>query len=231
MSEEAAESDQETTTEPTEEPLFEALDTSVESVPPEDALSDEVLAAVEEADVRTIARVLEGLVSDREALTEEVDDLEERIQRVQADFQNYKKRTERRREAEQARATADLVDRLLPVRDNLARALEQDADADIRGGVEATLRELDQVLDEEGVEQIAPDVGDTVDPQRHEVVHREDDAGEAVASVFRPGYEMADTVIRPAQITVGTAKGGADDGATTSEGATDTDGDADTGAR
>lgn len=146
---------------------------------------------------------LAAVVKERDRLDEEVDELTERVQRVQADFENYKKRAERQQEEMKARATEDLVERLLEVRDNLARALEQDEDTDLRDGVEATLREFDRVLEEEGVERIDPGTGEPVDPRRHEVLHRESDDAETIASVFRPGYEMAEKVLRPAQVTVG----------------------------
>lgn len=170
----------------------------------------ETVAWVSETDPEAVARELgtlrtevETLTDERESLAEKVETLEERIQRVQADFQNYKKRMERRRQEEQARATQELVERLLPVRDNLSRALSQDEDSDIRDGVEATLGALDDVLQAEGVEVIEPSPGDSVEPTRHEVVHREDEEADVVASIYRKGYEMADRVLRPAQVTVG----------------------------
>lgn len=192
--------------EPTEETGEESDPTESDEEP--DA---EIVEWISETDPKDVAREFETLTAERDSLEEEVEALEERVQRVQADFQNYKKRTERRREEQQARATQDLVERLLPVRDNLSRALDQDQDSDIRDGVEATLSAFDDILQSEGVEVIQPSPGDSVDPTRHEVVHREDEAGEVVASVYRRGYEMEDHVLRPAQVTVGEA------GATTEE--------------
>jgi len=166
------------------------------------AAHDEALAGDVEA-LRDRAADLEATVEDREA---ELEELTERLQRTQADFQNYKKRAEQRREDLKERATEDLVERLLDVRDNLARALEQDdADADdLRDGVSATLRSLDDVLEDEGVVQVDPEPGDDVDPHRHEVLMRvESDRPEGtVDEVYRPGYEMADAVLRTAQVTV-----------------------------
>jgi molecular chaperone GrpE len=140
---------------------------------------------------------------------EEVEDLESRLARKQADFQNYKQREQERLEDEKQRATEDLVTRLLDVRDNLARALDQDEDADIRGGVESTLRQLDTEFDRENVERIDPEPGEETDPQRHEVLMRVDsDQPEGtVADVHRPGYEMAGKVLRAAQVTVSEGDG------------------------
>ena len=135
---------------------------------------------------------------------EQIDELESTVKRTQADFQNYKQRTERQQEELRERATEDLVERLLDVRDNLSRALSQDADADIRPGVESTLEEFDRILDEENVTAIEPDAGDAVDPQRHEVMLRvdSDQPEDTIAELYRPGYEMGEKVLRPAQITV-----------------------------
>lgn len=188
----------------------EDTENGTESTESDEGPDSETVAWVSESDPADAARELEALqhevetlTAERDSLESEVETLEERVQRVQADFQNYKKRTERRREEEQARATQDLVERLLPVRDNLSRALDQDEDSGIRDGVEATLAAFDDVLRAEDVEVIEPSQGDRVDPTRHEVVHREDDEAETIASVYRRGYEMGDQVLRPAQVTVG----------------------------
>ena len=163
--------------------------------------ADAEQVATELAALRTKVASLESQLETREA---EADDLESRLKRTQADFQNYKKRMKKRREEEKQRATEDLVERLLDVRDNLKRALDQDADVDIRDGVEATLRQFDEELERENVAEIAPEPGEAVDPQRHEVLLRvESDQPEGtIDEVHRPGYEMGEKVIRTAQVTV-----------------------------
>ncbi len=184
------------------EPAFEPADIEVD-----DALVERVAETDAEALAREIATLqlrVAALESETGSLRSEVDDLESRLARKQADFQNYKQRQQRRLEQEKARATEDLVERLLDVRDNLQRALEQDEDADIRGGVESTLRGFDQELDREGVSRIEPEPGDATEPQRHEVLMRvaSDRPADTVAEVHRPGYEMGEKVLRPAQVTV-----------------------------
>ena len=171
------------------------------------------LASLRE-EVRERGEVVDEVEEEREVLEEERDDLESRLKRTQAEFQNYKRRQERRREEVRARATESLVERLLEVRDNLGRALEQDDDADIREGVEATFRQLDEVLRGEDVEPVEPDPGDDADPERHEVLLRVDsDQPEGtVDEVHRPGYEMAGKVLRPAQVTVSDGNGDHEDG-------------------
>lgn len=159
----------------------------------------ELGAAVENLEDR-IAE-LEAELADTE---ERADDLESKLKRKQADFQNYKKRAKKRQEEIKERATEDFLTRLVPVRDDLVRALDQDEGVDIRDGVESTLESFDQVLEAEGVTPIQPDAGDEVDPTRHQVMMRvESDQPEgSVVDVYRPGYEMAGTVIQEAQVTV-----------------------------
>jgi molecular chaperone GrpE len=159
----------------------------------------ELGAAVENLEDR-IAE-LEAELADAE---ERADDLESKLKRKQADFQNYKKRAKRRQEEIKERATEDFLTRLVPVRDDLVRALDQEEGVDIRDGVESTLASFDQVLEEEGVTPIQPDAGDEVDPTRHQVMMRvESDQPEGtVVDVYRPGYEMEGAVIQEAQVTV-----------------------------
>ncbi len=178
---------------------------------------DEELAADLESVLEQADRRDEDLDSLEERLAErkaEVDDLESRLKRKQADFQNYKKRAEKRRKQVEARATEDLVSRLVGVRDDLQRAVEEGDDAEtLREGVEMTLGEFDRVLEEEGVSEIRPEPGSEVDPQRHEVMVRvESDQPEGtIEEVFAPGYEMGDKVIQSAQVTVSDGSGEGED--------------------
>ena len=175
--------------------------TDVEAVAEELADRDAGAVATEVADLRERVESLEADLAETAA---ERDDLEDRLKRKAAEFQNYKKRQEKQHEEVRERATEDLVEQLLEVRDNLDRALEQEEGADIREGVEATFRQLDEILAAESVEPIEPSPGAEVDPARHEVllnVESDQPAG-TVAEVHRPGYEMAEKVLRPAQVTV-----------------------------
>lgn len=146
---------------------------------------------------------LETRVAEAEA---ERDDLTARLKRKAADFENYKKRQQRQREQLEEAATERLVTRLLDVRDNLKRALDEEAeDVDsLREGVKLTLTEFDRVLDAEDVAEIDPTPGTAVDPERHEVmlqVDSEQPEGH-IAEVYQSGYEMGEKVLRPAQVTV-----------------------------
>lgn len=173
------------------------------------AAHDEELAAAVDERIRELERRVETLESDLEEKDEEVDDLVSRLKRKQADFQNFKKRQKKKREQLQERATEELVERLLPVRDNLLRALQQDDDADIRPGVQSTLEQFDDVLEAENVDPIEPDPGEEVDPQRHEVMLTvdSDEPEDTIAELYQPGYEMGERVLRAAQVTVSNGSG------------------------
>ena len=187
------------------------------------AAVDEAAAAEVEAIRRRVAELeadleaAEATIEDRGATIAgqeaTIEELESKVKRTRADFQNYKKRVKKREEELRARATEDLVKRLLDVRDNLVRAVEQDDDVEVRDGVEATLATFDRVLDAENLSAIEPESGQDVEPERHEVVHRteSDEPEGAIVEVFRPGYEMAGKVIRPAQVTVSEGESAADD--------------------
>lgn len=184
-----------------EEVEAEADDPRIDDLVARVAAHDEALAA----EVGELGERIDDAESELAERRSAVEELEERLQRERADFRNYKKRSEEREEQLKERATEDLVERLLDVRDNLVRALEQDEDVEIRDGVESTLATFDRVLESENVDAIEPDPGESVDPAVHEVVHRVPDAERepgTIESVYRPGYTLAGDVLRPAQVTV-----------------------------
>lgn len=165
--------------------------------------ADELVAQIAALDEELAVEVA-ALSDALEERDEQIDEITARLKRERADFQNYKKRVKEREDDIKARATEDLVERLLDVRDNLVRALSQDDDVDVRDGVEATLSTFDRILEEENVAAIEPNPGDEVDPERHEVVMRVDGnrSPDQIEDVYRPGYEVAGKVVRPAQVTV-----------------------------
>ncbi|SDJ48864.1 molecular chaperone GrpE [Halovenus aranensis] len=186
-------------------------DTDSTADPAEMVVDDDLVAELESMQTEQLARTVAVLRAEVDRLDTELadtraeaDDLESRLARKQADFQNYKKRQKKRLEEEKQRATEDFVTRLLDVRDNLERALEQDEDTDIRSGVESTLDQFDQQLERENVEPIEPEVGAETDPRRHEVLATiaSDQPEDTVAQVHRPGYVMGEKVLRPAQVAV-----------------------------
>lgn len=130
---------------------------------------------------------------------------EDRFLRLAAEYDNYRKRTTREKEAAWTDAKAQTVGAFLPVYDNLERALKQQtADAAYAKGVEMTMKGLQDVLTGLGVERI-PAEGEVFDPNVHNaVMHVEDEsAGEnTVVEVFQQGFRCGEKVIRFAMVKV-----------------------------
>jgi molecular chaperone GrpE len=150
-------------------------------------------------------------VDELDVLRSERDDLKDRLLRTLAESENVRKRAERdRREAEKY-GGSKIVRDLLPVYDNLRRALNSandadgDADKALIEGVELTLRELIKVLAKHGVSLIVPQVGDHFDPQDHEAMFEAPvpgtKAGE-ILQVMTEGFILHDRLVRPAQVGV-----------------------------
>ena len=125
--------------------------------------------------------------------------------RLAADYDNFRKRTTKEKEASYTNGKADAVAKLLPVYDNLERALNQQTeDAAYKKGVEMTMTELVKIFTALGVE-IFGNVGDTFDPNLHNaVMHCEDEnLGEnVIAMVFQKGFKIGDKVVRFAMVQV-----------------------------
>lgn len=125
--------------------------------------------------------------------------------RLAAEFDNFRKRTVKEKESSYSNGRADAVEKILPVYDNLSRALKQEtADAAFKKGVEMTMTELVKILSGLGVE-IFGEVGEEFDPNIHNaVMHIEDDTlGEnVICQVFQQGFKMGDKVIRFAMVQV-----------------------------
>ncbi|PSP95393.1 nucleotide exchange factor GrpE [Halobacteriales archaeon QS_4_62_28] len=211
-----ADADAPSGTEATDGATTDGQSTDGEAVELDDGVDEDLVQRVEESEPGDIANELaslqtrvDGLDGKLEEREEEIEELESKLKRKQADFQNYKKRMEKRREQEQQRATEDLVSKLLDVRDNLMRALDQDEDVDIRDGVESTLRQFDDVLAQENVDVIEPEPGTDVDPQHHQVLATvdSDQPDGTIDDVHRPGYVMAEKVLQEAQVTVSDGAG------------------------
>ena len=139
------------------------------------------------------------------------DEYYDRLLRTSAEFENYRRRVDRERRDVSELAAADLIRELLPLIDNLERALKAPAgEASVeafRRGVEIIHRQLVDVLVKRGVQVIDP-VGATFDPLLHEAVMRAEDAGRTdgeVIEVFSRGYKLGDRLLRPAMVKVATA--------------------------
>ena len=125
--------------------------------------------------------------------------------RLAAEYDNFRKRTLKEKEASYGNGKADAVAKILPVYDNLERALNQPTeDAAYKKGVELTMNELVKILTGLGVEIFgAP--GDTFDPNLHNaVMHTEDESlpENTIAQVFQKGFKIGEKVVRFAMVQV-----------------------------
>ena len=125
--------------------------------------------------------------------------------RVAAEFDNFRKRTVKEKEASYGNGKADAVAKMLPVYDNLERALNQPTeDAAYKKGVEMTMNELIKIFTSLGVE-IFGNVGDEFDPNLHNAVMHIDseELGEnTIAQVFQKGFKVGEKVVRFAMVQV-----------------------------
>lgn len=125
--------------------------------------------------------------------------------RLAAEYDNFRKRTQKEREALYTDIKAETVGKFLPVFDNLQRALAQEtADEAYKKGVEMTMNGLQTILDGLGVKTFGA-VGEAFDPQLHNaVMHKEDEnLGESViAEVFQTGFKVGEKVVRHAMVVV-----------------------------
>lgn len=130
---------------------------------------------------------------------------EDQYLRLAAEYDNYRRRTQKEKDAIWADAKGDTAAAFLPVYDNLERALKQDtADAAYKKGVEMTMNQLREVLSKLGIEEI-PALGQPFDPALHNaVMHVEDEAaGEnTIVEVFQQGFRAGEKVIRFAMVKV-----------------------------
>ena len=146
-----------------------------------------------------------------EALRAERDELRDKFMRVLADAENSRKRAERdRKEAEMYGGTR-LARDLLPVYDNLNRAIQaipeetRAASAALVEGVELTLRELTNVMTKHGITMISPAVGDLFDPQLHQAMFEAPLPGTKAGQIIQvatEGFMLFDRLLRPAQVGV-----------------------------
>ncbi|ODJ69811.1 nucleotide exchange factor GrpE [Brochothrix thermosphacta] len=168
--------------------------------------TNETEETINESEAETSEEVVEP--SELEVLTEKYDELETRYLRLQADFDNSR----RRQKIESASAakfrSQSLVEKLLPVLDNFERAMATElAGEDTKSfleGIEIVQRQLEAAMEAEGVEVIAT-VGEKFDPNVHQAVMQDDDKAfdsNVVTAELQKGYKLKDRVIRPAMVKV-----------------------------
>jgi molecular chaperone GrpE len=145
------------------------------------------------------------------ALAAERDEFRDRFMRALADAENTRKRAERDRREAESYGGSKLARDLLPVYDNLRRAIlvatdeQKAASAGLLEGVELTMRELISVFKKHGVEPIVPEIGDRFDPQNHQAMFEAPMPGTKagdIIQVMNEGFMLHDRLLRPAQVGV-----------------------------
>jgi len=178
------------------EPEVTTEDVVADPPPPVEAGED--AAAAVETDIEALDAL--DVLS---ATEKERDEYLDALRRLQADFENYKKRMVRQQTETLERAGEDLAAKLLPILDTIDLARQHGAGE----GVEQIAAALTDVLTKEGLERIDP-VGQPFDPNEHEAVSHEpgdgaeDGGGPVVANLMRAGYRWKGRLVRPAMVTV-----------------------------
>jgi molecular chaperone GrpE len=176
---------------------------------PEDQITDEPAEDITEDPMSLDELAAEG--DEIEALRAENAELKDAYVRALADAENTRKRADRDRREAETYGGSRLARDLLPVYDNLERALRQDGeeastfDKALLEGVELTMRELLKVFEKHGITPISPQLGDKFDPQAHEAMFEApvpNTASGDIIQVSATGFMLHDRLLRPAQVGV-----------------------------
>lgn len=145
-------------------------------------------------------------------LEQRVEDLENQLKRAVADYQNLEKRISEGRSELTSFVGGELIKRMLPVLDHLEQALtgisEEEKQSGWVKGVELAVKELNQVLAQEGLDEIP--AGGVFDPSLHEAVDTREGPDNTILEVVRKGYNLNGKVLRPVQVVVGQRHSGAE---------------------
>ena len=161
--------------------------------------------------------MITALQGENAALVAERDEMRERMMRALAEAENSRKRAEKDRRDAQLYGGSRIARDMLPVYDNLARALDaatEETRAAATGlveGIELTLRELTNILNKHGVERISPAVGDMFDPHVHQAMFEAPVPGTKagqIIQVMADGFMLHDQLLRPAQVGVSSTPAG-----------------------
>ena len=191
-----------------EEPLVGEVVNETEVEEEEVVVGEEVANGEEEDDGTETLTDENGLELAAELIerTKERDEYKDQALRLRAEFDNYRKRMARESSQMRKTATKTLVEKLLPVMDNLQRALEHvdDKSGNLAEGVEMVLKQFSDAFQAQGVEVI-PALGESFDPNLHEALSQlpsDEYASGVVMQEFLRGYRMGDYILRHSQVVV-----------------------------
>lgn len=162
---------------------------------------EEIIENYAETDDLSMIRKLKD---ENKKLSNELDTLKDRLLRLTAEYDNYRKRTAKEKEGIYTDACTDVLKEVLPVADNLERALAVDGNVeDLKKGVEMTIKGFLNSLEKLGVEEI--DTTNGFDPNLHQAISVVEDANlnsNDVAQVYQKGYKKGEKIIRYSMVTV-----------------------------
>ena len=162
---------------------------------------EEIMEEYSETDDLSMIRKLQD---ENKKLSNELEALKDRLLRLTAEYDNYRKRTAKEKEGIYTDACTDVLKEVLPVADNLERALAVDGNVeDLKKGVEMTIKGFLNSLEKLGVEEI--DTTNGFDPNLHQAISVVEDANlnsNDVAQVYQKGYKKGEKVIRYSMVTV-----------------------------
>ncbi|MGN0570073.1 MAG: nucleotide exchange factor GrpE [Candidatus Fimenecus sp.] len=167
---------------------------------------DKEKKTVKEAEEKTEEKVEEAAADETEKLTAELNEKKDQLLRVMAEYDNFRKRSQKEKEQAYGDSKASTVSEFLPVYDNFMRAMAAESTdlESYKKGIEMIFNQFGETLKKIGVEPFG-EKGDEFDPNIHSAVMHDEDADlpeNSVAEVFSTGYKMGDRIIRPAVVKV-----------------------------
>lgn len=191
-----------------EETLVKDASEAEESVTGEESTvadADEETAEAETVDVEKLTSELAALKKQAEAEKAKAAEMTDSARRLQAEFDNYRRRMNDNSRKVREDATAEVLVKIVPVLDTIAQALKMINDEQVAGGVKMIGDEITKLLASYGVTEIEAE-GKEFDPKFHEAVMQmpaeTEEQKDTVKEVFQKGYKMGDKVIRPARVIV-----------------------------
>ena len=185
-----------------DEEILEENDTVEENT--EATENEEVEEIIEEYSETDDLSMIRKLKDENKKISNELETLKDRLLRLTAEYDNYRKRTAKEKEGIYTDACTDVLKEVLPVADNLERALAVEGNVeDIKKGVEMTIKGFLNALEKLGVEEI--DTTNGFDPNVHQAISVVEDANlntNDVAQVYQKGYKKGEKVIRYSMVTV-----------------------------
>ncbi len=159
----------------------------------------------EKQDIKNEVKQEENKTKSESTNSNELEELNDRYKRLFAEFENYKKRTQKESLSKRVEITADVVTSILPVVDNLEKAVEVKIENNsYQEGIKLILRQLSDVLKKFGMEEIET-VGQQFDPELHEAVSHIEDSEKGsneIVQEYRKGYKIGTKVVRHAMVVV-----------------------------